>query len=98
MHTAAVAVRFPLCEIRSVRRLDTTDARLLGLLGGALRTFGSAGLFGHFGSYRSPALGSFRLYATRGDGFVLLETERGPVVLTPGDPDRFYAEIAARRS
>lgn len=92
------SVRLPLSEIRSVRRLDATDSRRLGLLGGALRTFGSSGMFGYFGRFRSPALGSFRLYATRGDGFVLLGTERESVVVTPGDPDRFCAEIAARRS
>ncbi len=91
-------VRLPLSEIRTVRRLDAADSRRLGLLGGALRTFGSSGMFGYFGRFRSPALGSFRLYATRGDGFVLLDTEREPVVVTPGDADRFCAEIDARRS
>lgn len=89
-------VRLPLTGIRSVRLLDATESRGLGLLGGTLRTFGTSGVFGYFGRFRSPTLGGFRMYATRGEGFVIVDTERGSFVLTPNAPVRFCAELRAR--
>lgn len=92
---AGVAV--PLSEIRSVRVLGGSEARRLGLLGGSLRVAGSGGLFGYFGRFRTTALGRFKLYATRGDAFVLIETERGLFVITPDDPARFASALEAVR-
>ena len=91
-------LRIPRADIRSARALDAGEARRLGLAGGgALRTFGTSGLFGYYGRFRSAALGSFRMYATRGTGFVLVETRRGPVVLTPDDPERMAAALRGER-
>ena len=87
-------LRVARAEIRSARALGADEARRAGLSGGALRTFGTSGLFGHYGRFRSPSLGGFRMYATRGDGFVLVETAHGPLVLTPDDPERLCAELA----
>lgn len=80
-------------EIRGARVLNAEEARRLGLLGGALRTLGTSGLFGYYGRFRSPALGAFRMYATRGSGFVLVDTLRGPVVVTPDDPAKLVSAL-----
>jgi hypothetical protein len=82
-------------DIRSARAVDATEAQRLGLTG-ALRTFGTSGLFGHYGRFRSAALGSFRMYATRTSGFVVLDTTRGFVVLTPDEPHELCARIVGR--
>ena len=87
-------LRLPRADIRSARALDAGEARRLGLAGGgALRTFGTSGLFGYYGRFRSAALGSFRMYATRRTGFVLVDTRHGPVVLTPDDPEGMCAGL-----
>jgi hypothetical protein len=80
-------------------RFATSKAEALGAdrLHGSVRTFGVAGLFGSFGSYRNATLGSYRKFATRSSGYVLLTTERGPVVVTPADPDAFLLAWGAAR-
>ena len=48
-----------------------------------------------FGRFRSSTLGDFQLYAWGRGPWVLLETDGGPVVLTPEEPARFLAEVRA---
>jgi hypothetical protein len=76
----------------SIRRVEPLPAERLA---GAWRVFGTAGLFGYFGRFRSRPLGSFRMYATRSDGYVLVEADQ-PVVLTPDRPTEFVAELRRR--
>src|SRR5512143_3422142 len=52
-------ISFPLARATAVARV----AELWAL--GAARMGGSAGFFGHYGSFWNRSLGSFRLYATR---------------------------------
>lgn len=83
-------VRLPFASIRAVAPLGPRA------LSGALRLAGSGGLFGYSGSYRSRELGAFRLYASRREGLVLLDTDRGRCVLSPEPAARFVAELRAR--
>jgi hypothetical protein len=46
-----------------------------------------------WGRFRSDVLGEFRLYSWRRGCWVLVETGEERVVLTPGDPDRFVADV-----
>ncbi len=62
---------------------------------GAARMGGSAGFFGHYGSFWNRGLGSFRLYATRTQDLVLLEFPDDRVVVSPDAPERFLDEVCA---
>jgi hypothetical protein len=79
----------PLREVRSAGPLPAAALR------GALRLGGSGGLFGYYGRYWSRSLGAFRLYATRRDGLVRVDTAGERFVLSPDAPERFLAEVLA---
>lgn len=79
-------VEIPLASIRTVEPLPA------GSLSRSLRTLGSGGLFGYYGRFRNSALGDYRMYATRGDGYVLVRAAL-PYVLTPDSPDRFIEAL-----
>lgn len=81
-----VSVTVPLAEIRSVSLLDADVLR------GSLKLLGMRGLFGYYGLYRSPVLGSYRLHATRGSGLVLVRTQQHNHVLTP-EPAEDFVEV-----
>lgn len=77
----------------SVRLEDVRSVALLppDALRGSLKILGTHGLFGYYGLFRSPTLGSFRLHATRGTGLVLVRTEKRAYVLAP-EPAEDFAE------
>jgi hypothetical protein len=79
----------PLGEIRAVALLDPDVLR------GSVKLLGMGGLFGYYGRFRSPVLGSYRLHATRSAGLVLVRTDRGVHVLTPEPPDDFADALLA---
>jgi len=80
-------VRIPLATIREARLVDRKQA------GAFVKVAGAAGLFGHYGRFYSRALGSFRLYATRRDHLVVIDTDSGRFVVTPATPDRFLEAL-----
>jgi hypothetical protein len=79
-------IEIPLASIRAVELLPADR------LEGSLRTLGSGGYFGYYGRFRNELLGGYRLYATRGEGYVLVRADR-PYVLTPDSPDRFVEAL-----
>ena len=81
------AIRISLSEIRSVESLPAER------LHGSIRTFGSGGLCGYYGRFRNAALGSYQMYATRSEGYVLIQAAH-PYVLTPETPDRFVDALS----
>ena len=83
---AVCPVEIPIASIRAVEPLSP------GSLSGSLRVLGSGGLFGYFGRFRNQALGDYRMYATRGDGYVVVRADRA-YVLTPEAPDRFIEMV-----
>ena len=82
-------VQIRLDEIRSVSLLDPDALR------GSLKLLGMGGLFGYYGIFRSPSLGSYRLHATRSGGLVLVRTTTHTHVLTPEPPDDFAEALLA---
>lgn len=69
--------------IKSIERLPENVMR------GAIRTFGVGGLFGYFGRYYTPALGSFTLYATSFQNLYLIRKWDGKsVVISCAEPDK----------
>jgi len=87
---AVCPVEIPIASIRAVEPL----AR--GSLSGSLRVAGSGGAFGYFGRFRNQALGDYRMYATRSDGYVIVRADR-LYVLTPEAPDRFIEAVNRAR-
>jgi len=83
-------IEIPLGSIESVERLPADR------LAGSWRTLGSGGFFGYYGRFRNETLGSYRMYATRGDGYVLVRTTL-PYVLTPDSPERFIETLERGR-
>lgn len=61
---------------------------------GTVRKLGSGGLFGWYGAFWKPGLGSFHAYLTDRANAVLCETAEGPVVVSPADPDALLAALA----
>lgn len=59
----------------------------------SLRLCGDGGLFCYCGLFRNKALGNYSLYATDFARAVVLKLPHRPVVVTPGDPNKFVAAI-----
>ncbi len=87
----ALPVVIPMAAIRTVQLLPPEALR------GTLRTFGCRGLFGHVGFYWSRQLGAFRMYCTRGQELVLLETDGGRVVISPSPAEAFVDAVRTLR-
>lgn len=85
-----LSLRIPLRSIRAVDLLPGDG------LAGALRTAGNGGLFGYYGRFWSRALGSFRMYATRRDRLVRVETDEAVYLLSPEPPERFADALLTR--
>jgi len=83
-------VELPLDGIRSAEILAPQYGRRWW------RTNGTALGAVRFGRFASRELGAFRLYAWRYGPYVLLETNRGRVVLTPDQAERFVARVRER--
>jgi hypothetical protein len=88
VHRRAGALVIP---YRVIRGADA-EARSLA----AITTFGSRGLFGHFGRFWSPRLGNFRLYLANRREVVWLATDEGWIGLSPDRPQEFLARLRAR--
>jgi len=71
----------PLSEIESVTIPDKSGFNW------TIRTFGDGGLFGYYGLFANPKLGSFRAYATRRSNRILLvlKSQKEKIVLSPDD-------------
>lgn len=72
-----------------IERNDIADIRQLApeQLSGSIRTFGVGGLFGYFGKFSNPKLGSMTWYATRRDKAILIITnDNKRLLLTPDEP------------
>lgn len=87
VNRALFPVRIPLAAIRGAWLVGREQ------VGALVKVAGSGGLFGHYGRYYSRGLGSFRLYATRRDRLVVVDTEVGRFVLTPATPERFLESL-----
>jgi hypothetical protein len=83
------AIEIPVASIREVGPLPPESLK------GTWRTLGSGGFFGYYGRFRNRTLGSFRMYATRSEGYVLVRAEH-PYVLTPDSPARLIDELRRR--
>jgi len=59
-------------------------------------TFGSNGLFGYFGWFRSKTLGKMKWYVTNRKNCILLRTADGLSVISPDDTAGFLSTLGVR--
>lgn len=87
------------------RLLWETDVDLRGLesieadayaLQGAVKLFGNGGLFSFSGIFYSKRLGRFRAFATNHQNAVVVRVSGRTIVVSPGDPQAFVADILVR--
>jgi hypothetical protein len=71
----------------SIPLADIKEARILikGELGTVIRTWGSGGLFGYYGNFRSLRIGKMKLYTTRRDNRILITTVDDDLILISPD-------------
>lgn len=69
--------------------IESVDVLLESNIGGAVRTFGVGGLFGYYGKFYNPTIGSMRWYVTRVDRPVLVTTQKSKILLSPDEPELF---------
>jgi hypothetical protein len=81
--------RIPLEEIREIRTATTDDFR------GCIRLWGSGGMFGYYGLFRTSKLGTCRWYVTNRAKAVVLVTAAKTTVFSPDDIDGFLAAVRA---
>lgn len=93
---SAIVIERPLrnveIPITSVRKVETVNVSS----GNTIRVFGVGGLFGVYGRFRNSELGPFTMYGSRTGLAVLLDTDAGPVVITPDDGEAFARALDAR--
>lgn len=63
---------------------------------GGLSTMGFKGVFGHFGRFWNPTVGTHQLWLTNTRSIVWLETATGWVAVSPDRPDEFVERLRAR--
>ena len=82
-------VRIPLDGVREIRAATSDDFR------GCLRLWGSGGMFGYYGLFRTSKLGKCTWYVTSRARAVVLITETKTTLFSPDDVDGFLAAVRA---
>lgn len=80
------SVRFPLADLREARRATPDDLR------GCIRVFGSGGLFGYYGLFRTSALGTIPWYLTNRQNMVLVRGLK-TAMFSPDDVEGFLTAL-----
>lgn len=82
-------VEIPLADVREARSAAGED------LNGCIRLWGSGGLFGYYGLFRTSGLGKSTWYVTDRRKCVAIVTAAKTFVLSPDDVDGFLAAVRA---
>jgi hypothetical protein len=80
-------VQIPIDDIREARPATPEDFRF------AIRLFGSGGLFGYYGLFRTKALGRSTWYVTDRKNRIVIITGAKTFVLSPDDVDGFLRAL-----
>jgi hypothetical protein len=81
--------RIALDDVRELRQATLDDSS------GAIRLWGSGGLFGYYGLFSSVKLGKFTAYVTNRNNKVLVVSGSKTVLFSPDDVDGFLNAIRA---
>jgi hypothetical protein len=80
-------VRIPIEGVREIRPATPDDFR------GCLRLWGSGGMFGYYGLFRTTKLAKCTWYVTSRAKAVVLITETKTTLFSPDDVDRFLTAV-----
>jgi uncharacterized integral membrane protein len=81
-------LRIPLKQITAVQYLPRTS------LDGAIRVYGTGGLFGWAGRYQIPNLGHVSMHATNLERLIVVRRRyRKPIVISPADSEAFLTGL-----
>jgi len=80
-------VRLPLTSIRELRAGTADDFRK------CIRLWGSGGVFGYYGSFKTAKLGKCKWYMTNRSNSVIVVTSEMTAVLSPNDVAGFLASV-----
>jgi hypothetical protein len=83
------SARIPLASVREARRTTSDDLR------GCIRLWGSGGMFGYYGLFRTSKFGKCWWYVTNRQNTVVVITDEGTALFSPDDVDGFLAAIRA---
>jgi len=86
IHRKISDVSIHLASITTIQQLTSQQIK------GTIRTFGVGGLFGYFGKFHVPKIGSCTVYATQRKNIILIETLKKKYVITP-DNIQFADEL-----
>jgi hypothetical protein len=87
IHRLAGNVSLPLEGLRRASPAAAEDLR------GCIRLWGSGGLFGYYGLFRTSSLGRCTWYVTNRAKMVVVETSGKTVLVSPDDVDGFLAAV-----
>ena len=82
-------VQVPLEDVRETRRINTDDLR------GCIRLWGSGGLFGYYGLFRTARLGRCTWYVTNRKNVVVIIAQSKTTLYSPDDVDGFLEAMRA---
>ena len=85
-------VRIPLDGVREVRTVAADDLR------GCIRLWGSGGMFGYYGIFRTSKLGRSTWYVTNRSNAVVVITDAKTALFSPDDVDGFITALRASGS
>jgi len=80
-------VKVPLAGIVELRPARSEDLR------GAVRLWGSGGLFGYYGLFRTSALGDCTWYATNRSRMVIVVSSGNTILVSPDDTEGFLSAL-----
>jgi Bacterial PH domain len=81
-------LRVPLNQIAAVKYMPVTS------LQGAIRVYGTGGLFGWAGRYRLPGLGPVSMHATNLEQLIIIQRRhRKPILISPADSAAFLTGL-----
>ncbi len=75
----------------AIRAVDRQPRRI-----GGLSMVGFRGVFGHFGTFWNPSLGTHQLWVSDTGSIVWLATTDGWIAVSPDPPDAFVEHLRAR--
>jgi amino acid transporter len=78
---------FELKDIVEIRRATKNDTEK------SIRTFGSGGLFGALGWFKSPNLGKYFMFVTNKSDCILLKNNERTVIFSCNNPDKLIEQI-----
>lgn len=82
--------RMPIDDIKSISLVRS------GMLNNSTRIFGSGGLFGYLGYFRSPSLGKYEVFATEWKNLILIETtSEKKIVISSQNPNELVHYFAS---